>query len=247
LFFATVLIAAFGIVIEAIPPRRIRPLGLLGATFLAFLVAGAAHVDFNFGKAEQLYAARSTTRDIALEQWQAGDWKKLPPRRIDLAGRPEEEFAAQWLGGLDELKQVLSSAGWAESPGWKWRDSISYLNPGAPLDELPPRPALHEGLKAKLTMVRPVPDMPDQRMVLRTYRTGLQVKNGAGATPLYLLSVTREGLRHRFHLYSVPAPLPAPEDDEAQFRSVLAAAKQVQIVANGAAEPTSPALLMALP
>ncbi|MFN0190692.1 MAG: VTT domain-containing protein [Aestuariivirga sp.] len=247
LFFATVLVAAFGIVIEAIPPRRIRPLGLLGATFIAFMAAGAAHIDFNYGKAEQLYAARSATRDIALEQWQSGDWKKLPPRRIDLAGRPEEHFAAQWLGGLDELKQVLSTAGWVESPGWKWRDSINYLNPGAPLDELRPRPALHEGLKAKLTMVRPVPDRPDQRLVLRTYWTGLQVSDGSDAMPLYLLSVTREGLRRRFHLYSVPAAIPAPEDDEAQFRGVLAAAKQVRIVANGAAEPTSPALLMAIP
>jgi undecaprenyl-diphosphatase len=247
LFFATVLVAAFGIVIEAIPPRRIRPLGLLGATFIAFLVTGAAHIDFNYGHAERLYAARPTTRDIALEQWQTSDWKKLPPRRIDLAGRPEEPFAAQWMGSIGELKQVLGADGWVETPGWKLRDSISYLNTGAPLDELPPRPALHEGLRAKLTMVRPVPGQPDQRQVLRTYWTGLQVKAGSGAAPLYLLSVTREALRNRFHLYSVPAPVPAPENDEAQFRGVLASAKQVRIVANGAADTSTPALVMAIP
>jgi hypothetical protein len=96
-------------------------------------------------------------------------------------------------------------------------------------------------------MVRPVPDRPDQRLVLRTYRTGLQVRNGSGAEPIYLLSVTREALRNRFNLYSVPAVLPAREDDEAQFRSALAAAKQVRIVANGAAGPATPALLMAIP
>jgi undecaprenyl-diphosphatase len=247
LFFAAVLVAAYGIVIEAIPPRRIRPLGLLGATFLAFVIVGSANIDFNYGKAERLYAANATTRNIAFEQWENEDWKKLPARRIDLAGKPEEAFAAQWLGSIDELKQVLSSEGWVESPSWKWRDSLNYLKPGAPLADLPPRPALHEGLKAKLTMIHATPDNPEQRLVLRTYKSGLQIKGENGVLPLYLVSVTREGLRQRFNLYSVPAAVPAPPYDETQFRDVLAAAKQVRLVASGAAEPTAPALLMAAP
>ena len=39
--FGGIMVAAFGVAIEAIPPRRIMPLGLLGATFIAFVVAGS--------------------------------------------------------------------------------------------------------------------------------------------------------------------------------------------------------------
>ena len=44
LLFGTVMMAAFGVAIEAIPPRRIKPLGLFGAAFIVFIIAGAVHV-----------------------------------------------------------------------------------------------------------------------------------------------------------------------------------------------------------
>ena len=140
---------------------------------------------------------------------------------IDLAGKPEEVFLAQYAGTLEPLSQELQQAGWALSPSWTWRESLPYLNPNATLTELPPRPALHEGLKAKLTMVRTPADAPEQREVLRAYKTDLATASGEAFKPIYLLSLTREIRSNGFHLYAIPTLRTASADDIAAFRDVL--------------------------
>jgi undecaprenyl-diphosphatase len=70
MLFGAVMTAAFAVAIEAIPPRRIRPLGLFGAALLAFVVSGALHVNANYGRAEAAYAPRQLTQRIDLAQWQ---------------------------------------------------------------------------------------------------------------------------------------------------------------------------------
>ncbi len=77
------------------------------------------------------------------------------------------------------------------SPRWTWRASLPYLNPNATLTELPPRPSLHEGLQARLTMTR-TPEGADVREVLRAYKTDLAAADGESYKPLYLVSLTRE-------------------------------------------------------
>ena len=97
-------------------------------------------------------------------------WQQLPVRRIDLAGKPEEQFIMQWAGSLESLQKVLESRNWVFSPKWTWRDSIPYLDPNAVLGGVAPRPALHEGLKAKLTMIA----CPEWRIQPASCRAGLQ-------------------------------------------------------------------------
>ncbi len=244
MLFGAVMTAAFAVAIEAIPPRRIRPLGLFGAALLAFVVSGALHVNANYGRAEAAYAPRQLTQRIDLAQWQESGWKRLPPRRIDLAGKTEEIFRAQWAGNLDPLRDALAASGWIETPKWTWRDAIPYLNPNASLAEILPRPALHEGLKAKLTMIHAAPGNDRRRQVLRIYKTDLEVGAGQG---VYLVSLTDEVLRKRFHLYAVPTPLPAADAEATAMLQSLAASPKLAVVAENAVEESIQALILARP
>ena len=142
---------------------------------------------------------------VPMADWVAKDWEKLPARRIDLAGKPKEVFIAQYAGDLDRLSESLQKAGWITAPHWTWRESLPYLNPNSTLLELPPRPALHEGLKAKLTMTRAPAGSSEQREVLRVYKTTLATADGDSFKPIYMVSLTREVRSNTLHLYSIPS------------------------------------------
>ncbi len=205
LLFGAVMAMAFAIAIEAIPPRRIRPVGLFGASLIAFIIAGTAHVALGYRSAEERYAPPQRLVFEGLGLWSATGWKNLPVRRVDLVGRTGEVFVAQLNGSLDSLRLALSTAGWSETPKWSWRGALPYLNPSATLSELPPRPALHEGLQAKFTAVRTLANEQGDRLVLRAFKTNLMVKSRDRAQPVYLISITREFLRHGLNLYAVPS------------------------------------------
>lgn len=229
LIFGSIMVAAFGVAIEAIPPRRIKPVGLFGVALLVFIVAGIAHVSMGYGKAEALYQPPRMAVNLAPADWRQGGWEKLQARRIDLGGKSEEVFFAQYAGDLDVLKQVLAGAGWKDTGKWTWRQSIPYLNPAATLDDLPPRPNLHQGLKALLTMVHGLPD--GQRLVIRLYKSDF-VLAGEGATkPVYFISLMRETRREGFNLYAIPSPLPVTPEDQAMLREALANAPVLAVVA----------------
>ena len=247
LIFGTVMMAAFGVAIEAIPPRRIKPLGLFAAAFGVFVVVGAAHVSTGFGLASQIYARPEPQILVPVAQWVEKEWEKLPARRIDLAGRPGEVFVAQYAGDLDALSGQLSGQGWAVTPVWTWRQSLPYLNPNAALGELAPRPALHEGLKAKLTLTRTPPGEAEGREVLRVYKSGLAAAEGSAYKPIYLVSLTREVRSNGFDLYAIPAVRPASEADVTELRAALAKAQGFTILAQHERAGTTQDLITATP
>ena len=231
LIFGTVMMAAFGVAIEAIPPRRIKPLGLFAAALGIYLLAGAAHVATGLGRANDLYAVPEPRILVPVAQWVASDWEKLPARRIDLAGRPEEVFVAQYAGEPEALAKELEAQGWKVQPVWTWRESLPYLNPNATLGELPPRPALHEGLKAKLTLTRALGSPGEAREVLRVYKTDLAAAEGDLYKPIYLVSLTREVRSHGFDLYAIPTLQPASPAEVAELRGALAGRQGLSVLA----------------
>ena len=228
--FGGVMVAAFGVAIEAIPPRRIMPLGLLVATFIAFVVAGAINVSNNFDKAEKIYAAPEQSYSITPEEWETAVWQRLPVRRIDLAGKPEEQFIMQWAGSLEGLQKVLESRNWAFSPKWTWRDSIPYLDPNAVLGGVAPRPALHEGLKAKLTMILALNGETNRRFVVRAYKTNATLKSSNAGSPIFLVSLTQESLRKSLRAYVVPTLVAANALQVTEFERDLALPLNTRVV-----------------
>lgn len=247
LLFGTVMMAAFGVAIEAIPPRRIKPVGLFASALGVFLLVGGLHVATGLARAHDFYAMPEKQVLVPISQWVDSDWRTLPARRIDLAGRPEEAFLAQYAGDLDTLSRALTRDGWTAVPVWTWRESLPYLNPEASLAELPPRPALHEGLKAKLTLTRKTAGAEDSRDVLRVYKTSLAAAEGDLYKPVYLVSLTREVRGHGFRLYAIPLLEPAPGVDAEALRTALAKAQGLGLLAQQERDGRPQDLIAAVP
>jgi LssY C-terminus len=218
--------------IEAIPARRIRPMGLMAFATAVFIGMGLFHITTRLNQAEARYAARTMVQTFTAEQWSNGGWEKLADRRIDLAGISEEVFTAQWIGSLAQLESAMTAKGWKPSPSWRWQDAFSYLDTNATLDKLPPRPVLHQGLKAKLTLTLENPLDPGRRLVLRAFKAYVDVTVDGQQQPVYLLSVTPEAPRARFHLYAMPSTLPSDAKDRQTAMSALSSISDIRILAS---------------
>jgi membrane protein DedA with SNARE-associated domain/membrane-associated phospholipid phosphatase len=226
-----ILTSLFGMVIEAIPARRIRPLGLMAFMLLVAAVTGTVYINTYDSFAEKRYAAKPVEQTFTEEQWTQGAWHTIPNRRVDLAGTPEEVFTAQWVGKLDQVKIELQKQGWQAKDTWRWQDIFAYLDPKAELAKLPPRPVLHQGLKAKLTMTLENPATPAHRQVLRAFRTQVFVTVNGKPEPVFLISVTPEAPKTRFQLYSMPMTLAANADDIKLAEIALSAIPDTLIIA----------------
>jgi membrane protein DedA with SNARE-associated domain/membrane-associated phospholipid phosphatase len=244
---ALILAALFGMVIEAIPARRIRPYGLVGFAAFAFIAGGMLHVSNGIMGAEQRYALRPNSKTFTAQEFEAGGWSQIANRRVDLAGMPEEVFSAQWVGKLDQLTAFAQSKGWKPFPTWRWQDAFSYLDAKAELNKLPPRPVLHQGLKAKLTMALESPSDTRRRLVLRAYKSHTYVTVDGRNEPVFLISITPEMPRSRLGLYAIPATLKLAADEQQLAIATLQAVPNVVSVAHSQ-DPLQPAsVLLARP
>jgi membrane protein DedA with SNARE-associated domain/membrane-associated phospholipid phosphatase len=228
--FGAAMIAAFGIAIEAVPPRRIMPLGLGIAAFLAFAIAGTVHISRDYLAYAEIYAPREAIVLYDERQWEQGSWASLPRRRIDLAGRSDEMFSLQWAGELSPLDEALAKDGWTEEGKWTWTLGLAYLDPQSGLNELTPRPALHQGRLAEITWTKPIATNPNQRLVLRAWKTDVMIGKSDKTFPVYVVSLMRERLRRGLNFYAVPSPLyPAPAELD-EFSNLARSIPDVRIV-----------------
>jgi membrane protein DedA with SNARE-associated domain/membrane-associated phospholipid phosphatase len=224
---ALILVTAFGIVIEAIPARRIRPYGLMATVLAAYVVAGGVHVAAGFDGQLKRYTAVPKIMTFETAEWEKGGWKVLPAQRIDLGGTPEEAFDAQWVGDQASMEKHLAAVGWTVLPKWTWRDGLAYLKDDGALQIYAPRPLLHEGLKAKVTAVKPLVGDASSRMVLRAYRTDAVINLGGKRSPVLLVSISKEQLNRRKHLYAMPGSSVASADEK---KTAIAALEQGGVV-----------------
>jgi hypothetical protein len=227
LLHAGVIITFFSVAVATWPARRIRPLGLLASALVVFLAAATLHISADYDKAEDHYGPADKMISYSLADWLNTGWQNNQTHRVDLAGKPEEVFAAQWLGSLPALQGALQTEGFKPQSIWTWRDSFPYLDPNAKLASLPPRPALHQGLKAKLTAVELAPASPSTRQTVRVFASNSLI-TGSPSTSVYLISLTQEVLRPHFHLFSVPSDQPPTEQEYAAFLAKLTAQASVE-------------------
>ena len=92
-----------------------------------------------------------------------------------LPASPRNISSSSGLAVPRHWPRVLDQAGWRLHPKWHWKDSLPYLEPNAALDELPPRPLLHEGLRSLLTWTQPISGSNTERLVVRLWRSDYEV------------------------------------------------------------------------
>ncbi len=240
---ALVLTSLFGMAIEALPARRIRPLGLMAFMTIALIVVGSVHINTDIDRADVTYARPEMSKNYTAAEWSGGAWNSVANRRVDLAGTPEEVFSAQWVGTLDQLQSSFTTQGWNSFKTWKWQDAFFYLDTKAPLSKLPPRPVLHKGLKAKLTMVLENPSAPNRRLVMRAFKAHVNVTLDGRSEAVYLVSITPESLRPRFWLYSVPSTQKVTPEEQEMALATLGAIPNVVVLAQSS-DPQMPTRIM---
>jgi membrane protein DedA with SNARE-associated domain len=229
LLIALILSSIFGVALATMHHLRIKPFGMLAVSSAAFLLAGGLHINTNFPASELAYAPKDKMITYPLADWSNTSWSKLPARRIDIAGKTKELFIVQWIGSIEALKAAVEKQKYKSFGIWTLRDSLLYLDPHAPLDTLAPRPATHEGLKAKLTAVLPVTDKVPARLTLRAFQSNVLAKDAAEQR-VYLVSLTHETLHSQFNMFALPMGEQASADEAKQFETALRSDPSIEVL-----------------
>lgn len=197
--------------------------GLLAVVALTVAIVGPFHITRQYSTDVARYARQPQTRTITLAEWQAGEWRQLPARRVDLGGEWEEPITLQWAGGLEDLKRRLLAAGWREPVPWSVTNTLSWLK-GAPPLELPVLPKLEDGRPPALELVHaPAEDgHSDERAVLQVWASSVVVRDARSVdrAPLWLGTVVQQRLGRVLGLITLARAQPAV----AGARTVLARA-----------------------
>ena len=218
-----ILAVIFSVAISTISLGRFHPLALLSTSLAALMIAGGINIGANFEKKEERYQPFDKFSEFSEADYLAGGWAKLPGQRINLIGKPAEVFIIHWLGSQQSLREALTRNQFKLWNRWSWRDALPYLNPKVALADLSPNPAVHEGLRAKITASEDDPAPGQERVVLRAYQTNTKVDFGGGQEPqrVYVIDLTREGLKSNLGVYSVPSDKPATAEEIAAVEKNL--------------------------
>lgn len=171
-----------------------RPRALMLLVACALLAFGISWINLNTTADRYRYAAAAPHTDVLTQQaWFDGDWLRLPDRRLEAGGDPEEYFGLQWACGESGIDARLTALGWQRPPPWSLQGTLEWLVPNASLAQLPALPRFDRGLKSSLVFTRWVAERPDERQVLRLWRSHWQVRAlDTAALPLWYGAVYRE-------------------------------------------------------
>ncbi len=92
-------------------------------------------------------------RALTAPAWRAGAWRTLPAARVDLAGRPAQPLNLQWAAALAEVDAALAAGGWRAPRRLTPGEALRYLQPEAPLADLPLPPQAHAGRHEALVRI----------------------------------------------------------------------------------------------
>ncbi len=206
-----ILAVVFSVAISTISLGRFHPWAMLTGALAALLIAGGLNIGLNFDGRVERYQPFDKFSQFTQAEYLADGWAKLPGQRINLIGKPAEVFVIHWLGSQQSLREALTRNQFKLWNRWGWRDVLPYLNPQIALADVSPNPAVHEGLRAKITATEDDAAPSRGRLVLRAYQTNTKVDFGNG-TPLqrvYVVNMTHEGMKPNLGMFAIPSDQPA--------------------------------------
>ena len=229
ILFAMILYSLYGIALSTFGRLKIKPFGLIVCTFAAFLAAGSYHIITNYTVNEQQYSPANKIETLALASLTQAGSTKLPLRRIDIAGKAKEVFVVEWIGSIDALNAAIVPMQFKPLPQWSLRDSLAYIDPNGALETLAPRPATHDGLKAKLTAVLPIQDVLPARITMRAFQSNILAKDQS-ETPVYLISLTHETRQSQFNMFAMPLGVQVSAEEAKAFIAGLKAQPNIEVL-----------------
>lgn len=196
-----------------VPRRGLMLISLAVPLGALLLQTGLNHEDDVFR-----YRARTDIDYMTRQQWWREGWRQLPAYRTDFRGEHQQTLIMQWAAPLMELKQHLHAAGWQSPPPLTLTNVLMWFNPQTQLKELPVLPRVHDGRHEDLNLIYPG-DKPDTRWVLRFWAADVRLEDGD--IPIWLGSLTRQGLEQRMGLLSIAEDRPVSQSPHELLASSL--------------------------
>lgn len=186
--------------------ENVHPKALSG--FAATVILASGFWTFNTQSATDLAlytAAQTASQTITRSQWTNTVWQQLPKRRVELGGDDKELFLLQWADTGDRIRDQLKLAGWLVPPAWSVRTALLWLAPSAAVNDLPVLPKYSHGRSSKLAFVILDPTYPQQRVVLRLWRSSYLLQNPYSQTgvPVWYGAFYEEGFKQPWHLFTL--------------------------------------------
>ena len=138
------------------------------------------------------YAVATQRRVMRVDVWLDRGWQQLPARRLEMAGDTEEPLQLQWACSEEGIASQLKAAGWQDAPAWSLRAALGSLAPHPAIQDLPVLPRFNRGDRSRLVFVRESAQQPDEREVLRLWRSEFELESGAARRPIWYGAVYRE-------------------------------------------------------
>jgi membrane protein DedA with SNARE-associated domain/membrane-associated phospholipid phosphatase len=170
-----------------------QPRWLMLIATCALVASGSLSIRLHALADHKRYEVTPQAQVVTQQQWLGGIWLQLPARRLEAAGDPEERFALQWACTGAGISARLAALGWQSAPAWSLQGTLQWLVPDAPLTQRPVLPRFDRGSKSSLVFVHSDTALPDERQVLRLWRSAWQVRTtGGAAVALWYGAVYRE-------------------------------------------------------
>lgn len=187
------------------PPARLPAGQLLGLTVVVLLISGIWRVGHLPPSSLDRYLPATQLSYLSEQQWLASAWRHQVSGRYDLAGTVEEPFNLQWVGMPDDIRAQLMVAGWRRPIAATWRNALVFLDPHAPITDLPVLPLLSSGRPPVVVLTHPDGRSLTTRLVIRLYPTHFIVRTThlAVQEPLWIGMVTREQQTHPLALVTL--------------------------------------------
>jgi len=138
--------------------RESKLLPVAAVTKISILVFGTLWLVYGvmeFRKQQEDYTLYWPTVTMETATW----WKRPHPEEplfiLSRLGKPEAALNVQWLGSLDDIRQILLAGDWQEHPvRLNWKGSLNRLSPTANPEHLPVWPALYQNQSPVLMMTK---------------------------------------------------------------------------------------------
>ena len=231
LLIASIIVVMFAVAISTVRFKRVHPLMLLSTAILVFAISSAVNFERNFDSQVERYQPPNLLVSYSPEDYLKGGWNNMPAKRINLMGKPADEFFVQWVGPLPVLERALVQDKFTTWARWSLHDVLAYLNDRLRIAEIPPRPLVHAGLRAKLTATLPVQNDAEQRFVLRAFQSNVMIAGSGALARVYLLTLREEAAHNNMGLYTLPVDHPASPEDLATIVKHLQADPDIETLA----------------
>jgi membrane protein DedA with SNARE-associated domain len=175
-----------------------KPLLISSALCLLVLTGGLSALEHSERLA--IYQTHREIQTYPLSSWPQTAQNLLPRSRNDVRGERGQPLDIALAGQPRCLLNHLRATGWQPAEMLSWRNLLQLLSPTAPVSRLPVLPQVHDGAHELLVLSREQAD--DSRLVLRLWRTDLQLE--PGGMPVSVGNVSRQRALPLMHLLAIP-------------------------------------------